>query len=226
MLALAEEVDRKKLKVGVGLMVRHCKGRQELHARIQQGEIGDLMLLRGHRMGGAAGTAGARPADRSELLYQVQRFHAFLWAGGGLFSFSASGQAPVNAPGRAGFRDDHLGQLGQTRLEAVPNPTGDVLACRVVQTRHLVQIPVIQLLEERLEPLRDLGVVDEPSQVGIALARHGDLGAETVPVKTPALVRLGQARQEMSGFKLKGLSQFNVPRNILTSATAIPNRST
>ncbi|HOY60530.1 MAG TPA: Gfo/Idh/MocA family oxidoreductase, partial [Verrucomicrobiota bacterium] len=86
MLALAEEADRKKLKVGVGLMVRHCKGRQELHARIQQGEIGDLMLLRGYRMGGAAGTAGPRPADRSELLYQIQRFHAFLWASGGVYS--------------------------------------------------------------------------------------------------------------------------------------------
>lgn len=86
MLALAEEADRKKLKVGVGLMVRHCKGRQELHDRILQGEIGDLMLLRAYRMGGAAGTAGPRPADRSELLYQIQRFHAFLWASGGLFS--------------------------------------------------------------------------------------------------------------------------------------------
>ena len=86
MLALAEEADRKKLKVGVGLMVRHCKGRQELHDRILQGEIGDLMLLRGYRMGGAAGTAGPRPSDRSELLYQIQRFHAFLWASGGLFS--------------------------------------------------------------------------------------------------------------------------------------------
>jgi len=86
MLALAEEADRKRLKVGVGLMVRHCKGRQELHDRIQQGEIGDLMLLRAYRMGGAAGTAGPRPADRSELLYQIQRFHAFLWASGGLFS--------------------------------------------------------------------------------------------------------------------------------------------
>ncbi len=86
MLALAEEADRKGLKVGVGLMVRHCKGRQELHDRIQQGEIGDLMLLRAYRMGGAAGTAGPCPADRSELLYQIQRFHAFLWASGGLFS--------------------------------------------------------------------------------------------------------------------------------------------
>jgi predicted dehydrogenase len=86
MLALADEADKKNLKVGVGLMVRHCKGRQQLYDRIRQGQIGDIRYLRAYRMGGAAGTAGPRPKDRSELLYQVQRFHAFLWASGGLFS--------------------------------------------------------------------------------------------------------------------------------------------
>ena len=86
LLALAEESEKKNLKVGVGLMVRHCKGRQELHERIKQGQIGDLTLLRAYRMGGAAGTAGPKPGNMQELLYQVQRFHAFLWASGGLFS--------------------------------------------------------------------------------------------------------------------------------------------
>jgi hypothetical protein len=86
MLKLAEEADRKNLKVGVGLMVRHCRGRQELHKRIKDGEIGDLSYLRAYRMGGAAGTAGPKPAGLSETLYQTQRFHAFLWSGGGLFS--------------------------------------------------------------------------------------------------------------------------------------------
>jgi hypothetical protein len=86
MLALAEEADKHNLKAGVGLMVRHCKARHELLKRIQDGEIGELTLLRGYRMGGAAGTAGPRPAQQSELLYQVQRFHAFMWASGGLFS--------------------------------------------------------------------------------------------------------------------------------------------
>lgn len=86
MLALAERSVNKNLKVGVGLMVRHCKGRQQLFARIKDGEVGDLILLRAYRMGGAAGNAGPRPNDMKELLYQVQRFHSFLWASGGLFS--------------------------------------------------------------------------------------------------------------------------------------------
>lgn len=83
---LAEASERKNLKVGVGLMVRHCKGRKELHERIQQGQIGDLTLLRAYRLGGPAGNAGPKPASLNELLYQVQRFHGFLWASGGLFS--------------------------------------------------------------------------------------------------------------------------------------------
>jgi len=69
-------------------MVRHCKGRQELHQRIASGEIGDLMLMRAYRMGGVAGTAGPKPADLTEVQHQVQKFHGFLWSGGGLFSDS------------------------------------------------------------------------------------------------------------------------------------------
>lgn len=86
MLTLAEESEKKKLKVGVGLMVRHCKARQELYTRIRSGELGDLMLLRAYRLGGPAGNAGPKPADLSELMYQIQRFHGFMWASGGLFS--------------------------------------------------------------------------------------------------------------------------------------------
>ena len=46
MIALAEEADKKNLKVGVGLMVRHCRGRQEMLKRIQDGEIGEIILMR------------------------------------------------------------------------------------------------------------------------------------------------------------------------------------
>jgi len=86
MLGLAEKSVSKNLKVGVGLMVRHCRGRQALEARIRGGEIGDIIAMRAYRMGGGGGTAQAKPGNVSELLYQVRRFHAFLWASGGVFS--------------------------------------------------------------------------------------------------------------------------------------------
>jgi len=79
----------RNLKVGVGLMCRHCVVRQELLDRIRNGEIGDMLMLRAYRMAGPTGSAAAtkKPDDmKSELLYQISRFHGFLWASGGAVS--------------------------------------------------------------------------------------------------------------------------------------------
>jgi len=86
MFRLGEEAAKKNLKVGVGLMVRHCKGRQELYQRIRDGQIGEIVAMRAYRMGSSGGTAGPKPEGISELLYQISKFHAFLWASGGVFS--------------------------------------------------------------------------------------------------------------------------------------------
>jgi len=88
MLKLAEEASAKNLKVGVGLMSRHSRALQELQKRIQDGEIGDPILMRGYRMHGPVGHAFQTkwPGDPSELLWQVRHFHAFLWASGGCYS--------------------------------------------------------------------------------------------------------------------------------------------
>ena len=88
MLELAKQADEKNLKCGVGLMVRHCRGRQELHQRIQDGEIGDIINMRAYRMHGPVATCFSKrkPADKSEVMWQIERFHSFIWASGGLFS--------------------------------------------------------------------------------------------------------------------------------------------
>ncbi len=86
MLELAQKASAKNLKVAVGLMVRHCRGRQELYKRIRDGEIGPIIALRAYRMGSGGGMTGPKPPEMSELLYQVRRFHSFLWASGGVYS--------------------------------------------------------------------------------------------------------------------------------------------
>jgi len=88
MFKLAEEATAKNLKVGVGLMSRHSRALQQLYQRIQDGEIGDIILLRGYRMHGPIGFFSSlpKPPGISELLYQVQRFHSFIWASGGCYS--------------------------------------------------------------------------------------------------------------------------------------------
>jgi predicted dehydrogenase len=88
MIKLAEDATAKNLKVGVGLMSRHSRHLQQLAQRIQDGEIGDVLLMRGYRMqaGGGATSGTAQAAGLSELLFQIRGFHSFIWASGGLFS--------------------------------------------------------------------------------------------------------------------------------------------
>jgi predicted dehydrogenase len=88
MLKLGEESVKKNMKVGVGLMCRHCAVRAELWDRIKSGQIGDLLLLRAYRMAGVTAMEFSEPAPMgmSELLYQIKRFHSFLWASGGCYS--------------------------------------------------------------------------------------------------------------------------------------------
>jgi predicted dehydrogenase len=88
MFKLAAESRAKNLKVAVGLMSRHSRALQELAQRIGDGQIGDIVLMRGYRMAGPIGFFRSlpKPAGISDLLYQVQRFHSFIWASGGCFS--------------------------------------------------------------------------------------------------------------------------------------------
>jgi predicted dehydrogenase len=88
MFKLADQATAKNLKVGVGLMSRHSRALEELAKRVQDGELGDIILQRGYRMHGPIGFFHSlpKPANANELLYQIQRFHSFLWASGGNYS--------------------------------------------------------------------------------------------------------------------------------------------
>lgn len=89
MFKLGDESEKRNLKVGVGLMCRHCKARRELYKRINEDrQIGDITLLRAYRQAGrtAMEFSPPKPDGISELLYQIKRFHSFLWASGGSYS--------------------------------------------------------------------------------------------------------------------------------------------
>lgn len=139
MFELGELSVKKNLKVGVGLMVRHCRARQELLSRIRGGQIGDIVSMRAYRMGQGGGTAGPRPDGVSELTYQIQRFHAFLWASGGVFSDYyihqidecswIKGAWPVEAHGVGGrhYRGESLDQNFDTYSVQFTYPDGTKL---------------------------------------------------------------------------------------------------
>ena len=88
MLELGKQSVAKNLKVGVGLMSRHSRALEQLHQRIQDGEIGEIATMFAYRMTGPVGSAfsGKWPGKPSELLWQIQNFHSFLWASGGCFN--------------------------------------------------------------------------------------------------------------------------------------------
>jgi hypothetical protein len=124
MFKLAEDAKAQNLKVGVGLMSRHARPLQELEKRIQDGELGEINLLRGYRMAGplAACFSEKWPGSPSELLWQISRFHGFLWASGGLFNdfyihhidhlCMMKGAWPVKAQAIGGrhYRDNNVDQ--------------------------------------------------------------------------------------------------------------------
>ncbi len=137
MIALAEQASAKSLKVGVGLMVRHCKGRLELLDRIRQGEIGEIIAMRAYRMSGPMVTfAGPPPPGKSELMHQIEKFHAFLWASGGSFSDYyihqidecswMKGAWPVEARATGGrhYRGDNVDQNFDTYAVEYTYPDG------------------------------------------------------------------------------------------------------
>jgi predicted dehydrogenase len=60
-----------------------------LFKRIKDGQIGDLTMMRAYRMAGPTGTAFSTPRpdnEPSELLWQIKRFHSWLWLSGGGYS--------------------------------------------------------------------------------------------------------------------------------------------
>ena len=97
----AEEAEKKNLKVGVGLMCRHCDAREELFDRIKDGEIGDIILLRAYRMAGPIGSAFAGPSrtDISELMYQIQQLPRLPVGQRRLLTATSSSTTSTNAAG-------------------------------------------------------------------------------------------------------------------------------
>lgn len=124
MIELAKKASDKNLKCGVGLMVRHCRGRMELKRRIEDGEIGDVISMRAYRMQGPIATCFCKPKPEgmSEVMYQIKNFHSFLWASGGLFNdfyihqidetcwMKGSWPVKAHAIGGRHFRGDYVDQ--------------------------------------------------------------------------------------------------------------------
>jgi hypothetical protein len=68
---------------------------------------------------------------------------------------------------------------------------------------------VVELFPERLEGGRDVRVIHQPAELGVAGAGDDDFRREAVAVEAPAFVGLRQVRQQVGGFKLKSFAKFD-----------------
>jgi predicted dehydrogenase len=80
-----EAAEKKNLKIAAGLQCRHSRNRQELIARIRNGDLGDIQLIRAYRMQPCLWLPKRPPAEK-ELHWQIQHFTDFFWVSGGLFA--------------------------------------------------------------------------------------------------------------------------------------------
>jgi hypothetical protein len=68
---------------------------------------------------------------------------------------------------------------------------------------------VVELFPNWFECFRDISVVDEPRELRIAFAGDDDFGLKTVSMQATTFMRSWQVRQQMGGFELKGLAEFD-----------------
>jgi predicted dehydrogenase len=83
-LRLGEAAEKKNLKIAAGVMCRHSSARQALIARIREGAMGDIQLIRAYRMDSGY-RMGPRSSTENELLWQIRRPYQFFWASSGIF---------------------------------------------------------------------------------------------------------------------------------------------
>ncbi|MBN2507398.1 MAG: Gfo/Idh/MocA family oxidoreductase [Verrucomicrobia bacterium] len=83
LLRALEEAERKNVKIAAGFQCRHSPARAALIDRIRAGEMGEILLIRANRLGGA-GWLGPQGAKSNDLRSQLQfgRSHLF-WVGSG-----------------------------------------------------------------------------------------------------------------------------------------------
>jgi myo-inositol 2-dehydrogenase/D-chiro-inositol 1-dehydrogenase len=80
-LAAAAEAKKKNLKVGVGLQRRHKAGYIETVKRLQDGALGELLLLRAF-WDGSSRDGVERLPDEKEMHYQIRNWYYFTWLSG------------------------------------------------------------------------------------------------------------------------------------------------
>lgn len=104
---------------------------------------------------------------------------------------------------------DHLRQQRQGGSYLAPDPSRQIFAGRILETRNIIQIPVIDLVKRRLERTRQIREVLNPPAFGTDGAAHAYFNAERVPVQTSAFVLRRYVGKVMCRLDGKNLENFH-----------------
>lgn len=105
--------------------------------------------------------------------------------------------------------DTNLAELGQERLELLPDPAGEHFAGGVLEARDVVQIMVVETLVQGFEGGLDVGEVPYPAGMGIDSAFDVQAYLEGMPMETSALVARRNIGQEVCGFENEFFENFH-----------------
>src|SRR2546426_295800 len=97
----------------------------------------------------------------------------------------------------------------ERRGQPRPNPSRQILACRVLQALNLVEVVMVELLVQRLKCALDVSKVHYPTAVPIDGATNVDLHPERVPMQSSALMIVGDVRQAMRSLNGECLERFH-----------------
>jgi hypothetical protein len=115
----------------------------------------------------------------------------------------------VLATGFARLEDGDLDEIRQTGPELVPDPSREDFARRVLETRDVVEVTVVEPVVNGRPDFVEDAEIDEPAGVRVHRAKGGDLDLERMAVEPCALVPFGDLWKPMSGLEAELVYETN-----------------
>jgi len=121
--------------------------------------------------------------------------------------------APVNAARCLCFVHNNLADAWTLRFQFLPEPFCHVFNRRVFQSFDVVKILVVQHFQQRFHRVADLGVVVNPTCLGIDVAFDRNLDLETVTMQPAAFVSFRHVGQSLRRFETELFGQSSAHRS-------------
>jgi hypothetical protein len=93
-------------------------------------------------------------------------------------------------------------------MEPVPDPAGEHLAGRILETGDLVEVVVVETLEDGLHGAGEVSEVPDPSTVGVDGSLDMNRHPEGMPMQAGAFVTRRNVGQPVGGLEREFLEKF------------------